>query len=104
MMLNQLPIEINLEAIQQFCENEHIVRLSLFGSVLRDDFTAASDVDLLVEYLPGAGTTLLDMARQESQLTRLLGREVDLRTPQELSPYFRQEVLDRAVVIYEAVR
>jgi len=100
-MLNQLPIEMNLEAIQQFCESEPIVRLSLFGSVLRDDFTPISDVDLLVEYLPGAGTTLLDMARQESQLTRLLGREVDLRTPQELSPYFRQEVLDRAVVIYE---
>ncbi|MCA9914944.1 MAG: nucleotidyltransferase domain-containing protein [Anaerolineae bacterium] len=92
---------MNLAAIQQFCEDVPILRLSLFGSVLRDDFTPISDVDLLVEYLPEAGITLLDMARQESQLTRLLEREVDLRTPQELSPYFRQEVLDRAVVIYE---
>lgn len=101
-MLNQLSIELNLDAVREFCAEEPIARLGLFGSVLRDDFSPSSDIDLLVEYLPDSGITLLDMARQEERLTQLLGRKVDLRTPQELSPYFRQDVLDTAVVIYDS--
>lgn len=61
----------------------------------------ASDIDLLVEYQPGARVTLLDMAQQEIELSELIGRKVDLRTPNELSLYFRQQVLDEAVTLYE---
>jgi predicted nucleotidyltransferase len=94
-------ITISENAIADFCRKNHIRKLSLFGSVLRDDFRPDSDVDVLVEYEPGAIITLLDMARQEIELGTLLGRKVDLRTPEELSRYFRQQVIERAQPIYE---
>jgi predicted nucleotidyltransferase len=100
-MLNQAAIALPLEAIQAYCERHPFKRLSLFGSVLRDDFTDESDVDLLVEYLPGARVTLLDMAQQEIDLGEIIERKVDLRTPNELSPHFRQQVIEAAVLIYE---
>lgn len=100
-MLNQLPITLPLEEIRDYCRTQPIQRLSLFGSVLRDDFTDESDVDMLVEYEPDAPVGYFDMAGQEIELSALVGRKVDLRTPQELSRYFRQEVVDTAVLIYE---
>ncbi len=78
-----------------------IRKLAVFGSVLRDDFASDSDIDLLVEYLPEQRVTFLDMVQQEAQLTALMGRQVDLRTPMELSRHFRKAVLDSAQVIYE---
>jgi uncharacterized protein len=99
-MLN-IRITLPLEAIREYCQHEPITRLAVFGSVLRDDFGDNSDVDLLVEYQKGAIVTLLDMARQEIELTAMIGRKVDLRTPKEISRYFRQEVLDTAQVIYD---
>jgi uncharacterized protein len=101
MMLDTLKISLPLEDIQAYCRQQPIKRLALFGSVLRDDFSPVSDVDLLVDYQPGARVTLLDMAQQEIELSRLVGRKVDLRTPNELSRYFRQQVLDEAVTLYE---
>ncbi len=95
-----LPIRIGEERIAKFCRANQIVRLSLFGFVLRDDFDADSDVDVLVEFAPDALVTLLDMTRMEDELTEMLGRKVDLRTPQELSRYFRSQVLATAVVQY----
>jgi len=97
-----LPIRLGKTQIAEFCRANHIVRLSLFGSVLRDDFGPDSDVDVLVEFASGAVVTLLDMARMEEELARAIGRRVDLRTPQELSRYFRDKVLATAVVQYAA--
>lgn len=84
-----------------FCRDNHIRKLSLFGSVLREDFTADSDVDVLVEFEPGHVPGLRFFAL-ERELSRLLGRKVDLHTPKFLSRYFRQEVLAEAEPHYVA--
>jgi len=94
-------IAIPKEEIAAFCRRHHIRRLALFGSVLRDDFTAESDVDVLVEFEPGHTPGLAFITMQD-ELSQLLGRKVDLNTPDCLSHYFRQEVLDGAEVLYDA--
>jgi len=95
-----LPIRLDKERIAEFCRRNSIVRLSLFGSVLREDFGPESDVDVLVEFERDAVVTLLDMSRMEDELAQMLGRPVDLRAPQELSRYFRDQVLASAAVQY----
>lgn len=100
-MKHILPISISEAAIANFCQQHHIRRLSLFGSVLRDDFNSESDVDILVEYQPDSRTTYFDMTRQQDELGQLWGRVVDLRTPMELSRHFRKQVLQNLQVIYE---
>lgn len=101
-MLNS-PVGITIPRleIEDFCKRYGIRKLAIFGSALRDDFGLDSDIDLLVEYLPGQHVTFLDMVQQEAELTRLMGRVVDLRTPMELSRHFRKAVLANAQVIYE---
>ena len=98
------PIDRNVHIpraqIADFCRRHHIRRLSFFGSVLRDDFRPDSDVDVLVEFEPGHTVGLIRLAAMELEISDLLGRKVDLRTPAELSRYFRQAVLDTAVVQY----
>lgn len=74
----------------------------LFGSVLRDDFGPSSDVDVLIEFRPGAQVSLIDMARFERELSTIVGRNVDLRTPAELGRHFRDRVLAEAEVQYDA--
>lgn len=91
-----MAIAMDREQIADFCRKHHIRRLSLFGSVLRDDFRADSDVDVLVEFEPEHIPGLLRLARMEGELTHLIGREVDMRTPADLSPYFRDDVLAEA--------
>jgi predicted nucleotidyltransferase len=86
--------------IADFCRRHHIRKLALFGSVLREDFRPDSDIDVLVEFEPGQRVGLIRLAGIERELTELLGRRVDLRKPGDLSPYFREEVLDSAEVIY----
>ena len=93
-------IHIPKEQIKKFCRNHHVARLSLFGSILRDDFGPDSDIDMLVEFKKGFKPGLLGMVRLEMELSEILGRKVDLRTPAELSRYFRQEVLDSVEVQY----
>jgi predicted nucleotidyltransferase len=93
-------IAIDQEQITAFCERHPIHKLALFGSVLRDDFHAGSDVDMVVQFEPGARISLFDMVDLEAELTEIVGRKVDLRTPAELSQYFRQRVLDEAEVLY----
>ena len=100
--MNYHGVEIPREAVADLCRRNHIVRLSFFGSVLREDFGPDSDVDVLVEFAPKSLVTFLDMAQMQEELSQLLGRQVDLRTPQELSRYFRDEVLSSAVVQYAA--
>ncbi|MBZ0300599.1 MAG: nucleotidyltransferase family protein [Anaerolineae bacterium] len=94
-------LTLSADDISAFCKQHLIRRLSLFGSVLRDDFTRDSDVDVLVEFEPGARVGYFELADMMFELEDLLGRKVDLLTPEALSPYFRQKVLDTARVIYE---
>ena len=97
-----LPISIDHQRISAFCRRSRIRRLSFFGSVLRADFGPESDIDVLVEFAPGATVGYVAMARMEEELGRLLGRRVDLRTPEELSRYFRGQVLAEAQEEYVA--
>jgi predicted nucleotidyltransferase len=94
--MSRARIEMPREQIADFCRRHHIRRLSLFGSVLRDDFTPESDVDVLVEFEVGRRIDFLMLAEAEIELSRLLNRRVDLRTAPELSPYFRDEVVAEA--------
>jgi len=90
------------ERIADFCRKRHIRRLAVFGSALRSDFRSDSDIDLLVEFEPGHTPGLFGIARMERELSDLLeGRKTDLRTPQDLSRYFRQEVVEQAEVLYQ---
>jgi uncharacterized protein len=91
-----VKIEIPQPRLQAFCRRNSIRRLALFGSVLRDDFGPNSDVDVLVEFEPEHVPGLLGMARMERELSALLDRQVDLRTSEDLSQYFRQHVLEEA--------
>lgn len=95
-------IFVDSRKIAEFCRRHRIRRLALFGSVLRDDFRPDSDVDILVEFEPGAIAGFLRLAAMQIELTEILGRRVDLRTPAELSRYFRDEVLREAEVQYVA--
>ena len=97
-----VKIPIDHEKIAEFCRCHHIRRLALFGSVLRGDFRPDSDVDVLVEFEQGATAGFLRLAAMQLELTETLGRRVDLRTPAELSRYFREEVLREAEVQYVA--
>lgn len=94
-------IELPLEQIAEIARRYKAQRLALFGSVIRDDFTAESDVDILVEFFPGVvhGFGFWEM---EAELSDLIGRKVDLNTPNDLSKYFRDEVLAEAENIYVA--
>lgn len=94
------PMQIPKDKLAVFCRRNHIQKLALFGSVLRDDFRPDSDVDVLVEFEPGhiPGLAFFSM---EDQLSQLLGHRVDLNTPKFLSRYFRDRVLQQAVVQYE---
>ena len=92
-------LDINDDTLASFCKKHHITRLSLFGSVLSGREGPASDVDLLVEFEPGRAPGLVGLAGMEAELSALLGgRRVDLRTPNDLSRYFRDEVMRHAEV------
>ena len=88
------------DTIAEFCKRHHIRKLSLFGSYLHGDFGPDSDIDLLVEFeqehIPG----LITLSGMELELSEIIGRKVDLRTPEDLSRYFRKEVVESAEVQY----
>lgn len=95
-------VAVDKSRLAEFCERNSIKRLALFGSVLRPEFGPDSDIDVLVEFEQGQVPGLLGIARMERELSALLnGREVDLRTPEDLSRYFRQDVVDEAEVLFE---
>jgi predicted nucleotidyltransferase len=100
--MKQAHIDVPKERIAEFCRRNHIRRLALFGSVLRDDFGPDSDVDVLVEFEPGTRVGLLRLAGMEMELSALVGRKVDLNTPGFLSDDFRDRVLAEAEVAYDA--
>src|SRR3990172_12659499 len=94
-------IPVDRQRIADFCRQNHIRKLSFFGSVIRDDFTPESDVDMLVEFEEGK-TPGLDFFGMQEELSEMLGRKVDLNTPECLSPYVRSEVLAEAEPEYVA--
>jgi predicted nucleotidyltransferase len=94
-------IHIPKAEIADFCRRNHIRRLALFGSVLRDDFGPDSDIDVLVEFEPEARVGLRFFG-MEQELSEILGRKVDLNTLGFLSKYFRDDVADEAEVLYDA--
>jgi predicted nucleotidyltransferase len=96
-----VQITVNQDQLAAFCRRYHIRRLSFYGSVLRDDFGPESDVDVLIAFENGHVPGLFGIARMERELSAILGnRQVDLRTAEDLSRYFRQEVLAEAEVQY----
>ena len=94
-------IEIPRDQIADFCRRHRVRKLALFGSVLRDDFSPASDVDVLVEFEPGTKMGLRFFSLQD-ELSKILRRTVDLNTEGFLSRYFRDDVLAEAETIYDA--
>ncbi len=95
-------IDIPKDLIADFCRKHGIRRLSLFGSILRDDFGPGSDIDVLVEFQPGARRGLFRLSGMEIELSALLGRKIDLNTIGLLSRHFRDEVIREAEVQYDA--
>jgi predicted nucleotidyltransferase len=90
-------ISFSREELGAFCQKHGIRRLAIFGSALRSDFGPDSDIDLLVEFYPDRIPTLFDIAGMEQEASKLFGgRKVDLRTPEDLSRYFRAQVLAEA--------
>ena len=98
-MSQQIKIDIPQKQIDEFCQRHHISKLALFGSVLRNDFNAESDIDILVEFEPDQipGLAFFEM---EAELTQILGQKVDLNTRGFLSPRIRERVQQEAVVQY----
>ena len=95
-------IKIPTAEIAAFCLRNHIRKLAFFGSVLRNNFRPESDVDVLVEFEKGNVPGFISLARMERELSDVIGRKVDLRTPEDLSRYFRDEVVAEAEVLYAA--
>jgi predicted nucleotidyltransferase len=94
-------IEIPETQIGELCRRQGIGKLALFGSVLTDRFSESSDIDILVEFRPGTKVGFFRLADIEAELSRLFGgRKIDLRTPMDLSRYFRDEVVRDAMVVY----
>jgi len=97
-----LRIHVDQERLGAFCRQHHIARLAFFGSVLREDFRPDSDVDVLVWFEPGQTPGFFRLIAMQMELTEIIGRKVDLRTPEDLSRYFRDEVVAQAEVQYAA--
>ena len=99
--MNRHGVEISKEKIAHFCRNHKILEFAIFGSVLRGDFSPTSDVDVLVEFEQGHVPGLFRLARLQRELSDVFGgRKIDLRTPEDISRYFREKVLAEAEVQY----
>ena len=98
--MGEVRINIPENMVSEFCIRNHILKLSLFGSCLHDSFRPDSDVDILVEFESGHFPGLITLSGMEIELSEIFCRKVDLRTPEDLSPYFRDEVLESAEVQY----
>lgn len=98
--MSEARISLPKDKIAEFCKRHQIRRLSLFGSVLREDFGPSSDVDVLVEFEPGTRVGLIRLSGLELELGHIIGHKVDLNTPGFLSKYYRDQILDEAEVQY----
>jgi uncharacterized protein len=95
-------LEVDPSELRAFCERHRIARLAVFGSAQRGELTPESDVDVLVEFEVEARVGLIALAGMELELSSMIGRRVDLRTPAELSRHFRADVVEHARVEYAA--
>ena len=93
---------LSRERLAEFCKRHRIARLSLFGSILTENFGPNSDIDVLVEFQPEKGPSLLGFAGMQVELAEMLNREVHLHTPSMLDPHWRQHVTHEAQVQYAA--
>jgi len=100
-MENLSKVKVPNGKLVDFCKRNHIRKLSFFGSVLTERFRPDSDVDVLVEFETGKGPGFFELSGMEIELSELFGRQVDLRTPKELSRYFRDQVMASAQVQYD---
>lgn len=100
--MRAISLKIPSALLADICRRHGVWRLSLFGSVLREDFGPESDIDVLVEFPEGQSPSLLELGGLQQELSCLLGREVDLKTPEFLSRYFRDKVIAEAVLQYAA--
>ena len=100
LILKRAGIQVSEERLVEFCRTNGIQQLSLFGSVLRDDFGPESDVDVLVEFKPGTRIGLIQLGRLEFELGKIFGRKVDLNTPGFISKHFRPEVMAEREIRY----
>ena len=100
--MKQLPVELHSQKIEKFCQKHHIVYLALFGSILTTKFRKTSDVDVLVKFEKKYIPHLFGIVNVEAELSDIIGRDVDLKTPNDLSPYFRDLVLAKAKIIYRS--
>ena len=91
---------ISKDRIAELCRRRNIRRLAIFGSALRDDFGPQSDVDVLVNFIDGHVPGFFGLFDIEEELSAILGHKADVRTPEDLSKYFRQQVIDSAEVQY----
>jgi predicted nucleotidyltransferase len=98
--MKKTKIEIPEKKLAEFCRTHGIKTLALFGSVLRDDFSPESDVDVLVEFKPGTRIGLIRLGHLENELRDIFGRKVDLNTPDFISKYFRPEIMAEREVQY----
>jgi uncharacterized protein len=98
----ELPLRVDQEEIAAFCRKHHIKKLAFFGSILTERFGPESDVDVLVEFEPEHIPGLIRLSGMERELTEILGRKADMRTPNDLSRYFREKVVQEAVTQYAA--
>lgn len=107
-MRHDAPVELRTgpavadSFLDEFAERHGIARIALYGSALRDDFGPSSDIDLLVEFLPGRTPGLLHLAHMELELESVIGRQIELRTYEDLSPYFRDRVAATARPLHAA--
>lgn len=97
-----LHIAIDRERVADFCRTHHIRTLAVFGSALRDDFDADSDIDVLLEFVPGHVPGLLRLMTLQLEFSDLIGREADFRTLRDLGAHFRDRVAREAEVLYAA--
>ena len=99
--MSEYPFPLLREKIAEFCHRWHVTEFAIFGSALRDDFDALSDIDVLVSFDDAAEITLLDLAQMQIELERLFSRPVDLVEKAALrNPYRRREILETSQVVY----
>ena len=100
--MSQSKINVSPEILEEFCQRYQVLRLSLFGSVLRDDFQAGSDIDVLVKFDPEAKVSFMTLGKMQRELTAIFRRSVDLVPQDGLKSVIREEVLSSAQEVYAA--
>ncbi len=98
--MRKIPIKLNKTKIEEFCTKYHVAYLALFGSVLTPYFTHQSDVDVLIKFEKEHIPHIFGIVKMEIEFSDIIGRTVDLKTPNDLSVYFLDDVLAHAMIIY----